>query len=83
MYFCAAPRLDVNDTLPVAKKLIEGSIFQPDPLEARWLWPGSLGISLGWEMVGTGTIEFRKLEIRDNEDIMRISWGCNGDRIRM
>ena len=25
---------DVNDTLPVAKKLIEGTIFQPDPLEA-------------------------------------------------
>jgi hypothetical protein len=28
-------RLDVNDTLPVAKKLIEGTIFQPDPLEAK------------------------------------------------
>eukprot|EP00435_Cladocopium_sp_Y103_P023910 s501_g5.t2 len=29
--FC---RYNVNDTLPVAKKLIEGTIFQPDPLEA-------------------------------------------------
>ena len=29
--FC---RFNVNDTLPVAKKLIEGTIFTPDPLEA-------------------------------------------------
>lgn len=34
----ASRRSDVNDTLPVAKKLIEGTIFTPDPLEAPNGW---------------------------------------------